>query len=327
MVNLGNVDNTSDLLKPISKAEQDELDLKADLSGTTFTGTVSGITKAMVNLGNVDNTADVNKPVSTLQQAELDKKADLAGCTFTGPVSGITKAMVGLANVDNTTDLTKGMSNVASSALLTKINKSGGRFETDISLNGNLILSSSSSKIKYNATSANGQVLVNDATGLLTLGTYPTIVSNFSVITGTLLTTAVWTAPVVANTYKTCASIELLPGNYILYGRVGIIYSGSGSISPKYIRLVLNTLLNTDSGKLSNGEFDHYIRSPAVILSIANGQGHLLPSVVTNISASVTTTYYINIDLSYVQTSGIGNIFVTNSSYTGQSYLYALKVA
>lgn len=41
------------------------LAMKAPLASPTFTGTVSGITKAMVGLGNVDNTSDANKPVST----------------------------------------------------------------------------------------------------------------------------------------------------------------------------------------------------------------------------------------------------------------------
>lgn len=58
--------------------------LKAPLASPTFTGTVSGITKAMVGLGNVDNTADASKPVSTAQAAAIALKADLASPTFTG---------------------------------------------------------------------------------------------------------------------------------------------------------------------------------------------------------------------------------------------------
>ena len=41
MVGLGNVDNTSDLNKPVSTATQTALDLKADLAGPTFTGTTT----------------------------------------------------------------------------------------------------------------------------------------------------------------------------------------------------------------------------------------------------------------------------------------------
>lgn len=75
-VGLGSVDNTSDLGKPVSTAQQTALDLKAPLASPTFTGTVSGITKAMVGLGNVDNTSDVNKPVSTATQTALNLKYD-----------------------------------------------------------------------------------------------------------------------------------------------------------------------------------------------------------------------------------------------------------
>ena len=50
----------------------------------TFTGTVTGITKAMVGLNNVNNTADANKSVSIAGQTALDLKSDLADPTFTG---------------------------------------------------------------------------------------------------------------------------------------------------------------------------------------------------------------------------------------------------
>jgi hypothetical protein len=40
-VGLGNVDNTADVDKPVSDATQDALDLKANLAGPTFTGTVT----------------------------------------------------------------------------------------------------------------------------------------------------------------------------------------------------------------------------------------------------------------------------------------------
>ena len=50
----------------------------------TFTGTVTGVTKAMVGLNNVNNTADANKPVSIAGQTALDLKSDLADPTFTG---------------------------------------------------------------------------------------------------------------------------------------------------------------------------------------------------------------------------------------------------
>lgn len=55
---------------------QAALDALAPKSNPTFTGTVSGVTKAMVGLPSVDNTSDADKPVSTAQQAALNNKVD-----------------------------------------------------------------------------------------------------------------------------------------------------------------------------------------------------------------------------------------------------------
>jgi hypothetical protein len=83
-VGLANVDNTSDVNKPVSSATTTQLNLKAPLASPTFTGTVTmpatvnGLTKAMVGLGSVDNTADTAKPVSTAQQTALNGKANTA---------------------------------------------------------------------------------------------------------------------------------------------------------------------------------------------------------------------------------------------------------
>lgn len=108
------------------------LALKANLASPTFTGTVSGITKAMVGLTNVNDTSDADKPVSTAQLAALNLKAPLASPTFTGTVSGITKAMVGLGNVDNTSDLNKPVSTATQAALDLKASLvQTGNTETD----------------------------------------------------------------------------------------------------------------------------------------------------------------------------------------------------
>ena len=61
-IGLGNVNNTSDLAKPISTATQAALDLKAAASAVS----------------NVNNTSDLAKPISTATQAALDLKATAA---------------------------------------------------------------------------------------------------------------------------------------------------------------------------------------------------------------------------------------------------------
>jgi hypothetical protein len=153
------INNTSDLAKPISTSTQAALDTKvstttfsttiaakAPIDSPTFTGTVAGITKAMVGLGSVNNTSDLEKPISTLTQEALDTKvstatfsttvatkanvtdlalkAPIESPTFTGTVAGITKAMVGLGSVNNTTDLAKPISTATQEALDTKVSAS-----------------------------------------------------------------------------------------------------------------------------------------------------------------------------------------------------------
>jgi len=115
---VANVDDTEiGYLNGVTSSIQTQIDTKAALVSPTFTGTVSGITKAMVGLGSVDNTADTAKPVSTATQTALDLKAPIASPTFTGTVSGITKSMVGLGSVDNTADSAKPVSTATQTAL------------------------------------------------------------------------------------------------------------------------------------------------------------------------------------------------------------------
>ena len=131
----GTISNTElNYLSGVSSNIQGQLDLKAPLASPTFTGTVSGITKAMVGLGNVDNTSDTDKPVSTAQQAALDLKANLASPTFTGTVGGITQSMVGLGNVNNTSDADKPVSTAQQSALNLKADLSGCTFTGDVTI-------------------------------------------------------------------------------------------------------------------------------------------------------------------------------------------------
>lgn len=90
-VGLSNVDNTSDLNKPISTATQTALNAKENTitAGTTsqyFRGdkTFQTLNKTAVDLGNVDNTSDLNKPISTATQTALNAKQNTLTLTTTG---------------------------------------------------------------------------------------------------------------------------------------------------------------------------------------------------------------------------------------------------
>ena len=180
-IGLGNVDNTSDINKPISTATQNALDTKADSqelselskivsdeiadressegiinesisNHISDTNNPHNVTKEQLGLGNVDNTSDVNKPISTATQNALDDKADKTTVsslsnTLTKEIQdrqagdntnataisthatnksnphNVTKAQVGLGNVDNTSDANKPISTAVQNALNLKADK------------------------------------------------------------------------------------------------------------------------------------------------------------------------------------------------------------
>lgn len=135
LVGLGNVDNTSDVNKPVSTAQQTALNAKEN---AVAVGTIAQyyrgdktwqtLDKSAVGLANADNTSDVNKPVSTAQQTALNAKENTitAGTTaqyYRGDKTWQThdKASVGLGNVDNTSDVNKPISTATQNALNAKI--------------------------------------------------------------------------------------------------------------------------------------------------------------------------------------------------------------
>jgi len=75
-LDLNNVDNTSDVNKPVSTAQATAIALKADVD-TTYTkvetdaAIATAIPSFALDLNNVDNTSDVNKPVSTATTAAI----------------------------------------------------------------------------------------------------------------------------------------------------------------------------------------------------------------------------------------------------------------
>lgn len=138
-IGLANIDNTSDIQKPLSTATMSALDLKQNLliSGSTIStinnqslmtsGNIN-ITKTTMGLSNVNNTSDSNKPVSIAAQAALDLKQNVltAGSNIKTlnnvSVLGsgnlvLDKSFVNLMYVDNTSDLNKPISTATQSAL------------------------------------------------------------------------------------------------------------------------------------------------------------------------------------------------------------------
>ena len=160
MVDLGNVDNTSDAGKPISTATQTALDLKAPINNPTFTGTVGGISKTMVGLGNVDNTSDAGKSISTATQTALDNKLNK-----TDTSTMLENYRTGLNNkvnvIDTSNMLSKYLRKADTSSLSDRINAKLSRSvipETPIIQRGHIMYWNGSSWVLLNPGTA-GQVL------------------------------------------------------------------------------------------------------------------------------------------------------------------------
>jgi hypothetical protein len=120
---LGNVDNTADVMKPISTATQAALDLKANAvdinAALALKATVAALEAHMAV------TADTIMLATKAALTDLNDYALTASPIFTGTVAGITKSMVGLGSADNTTDAAKPISTATKAALDLKLNSNG----------------------------------------------------------------------------------------------------------------------------------------------------------------------------------------------------------
>jgi len=187
-VGLSNVDNTTDVSKPISTATQNALNNKQDalvsgtnirsINGTSILGTGNIVlTKNDVSLNNVDNTSDTSKPVSTATQLALNAKQDVLvnetniksvnGNTLVG--SGtvtLTKTDVGLGNVDNTSDINKPISTATQTALNATVPATkGGTGNTSYTV-GDLLYADTATTLAKLPDVAVGKVLTSGGVGV-----------------------------------------------------------------------------------------------------------------------------------------------------------------
>ena len=115
---LNNVDNTSDLNKPVSTPAKNYIDNLVLL--TTADATVSATGKIKL-AGDLSGTALI--PQITVNAITSSKLADFA-VTDSKVAAGINKSKVGLANVDNSSDLNKPLSSATKNALDLKVDSS-----------------------------------------------------------------------------------------------------------------------------------------------------------------------------------------------------------
>jgi hypothetical protein len=173
MVGLSNVDNTTDVGKPISTATQTALNLKANQTSLDTTNSNILALQNKTNALSYDvssNSTTLNSKLivaldestngnTTIGDASTDSLTVKATTTFQAGVSGITKSMVGLSNVDNTADTNKPISSATQTALNLKADDS-----SVVKLSGNQTISNiktfSSSPIVPTCTSGDNSTKV-----------------------------------------------------------------------------------------------------------------------------------------------------------------------
>ena len=199
---LENVDNTSDINKPISTATQTSLNLKANLLSPTFTGTVSGITATMVGAPNGSgNSTGVNtgdNAVNTLYSGLV------SNATHTGDVTGATTLTI--AN------------NVVSNAKLAQMG--ANTFKAN---------NTGSTANATDITVAQAKILLaisnTDVSGLGTLATQSGTFTSIPQVNITNLTTDLASKQA---TLVSATNIKTINGNSLL-GSGDLIISGGGS--------------------------------------------------------------------------------------------------
>lgn len=189
-VGLGNVNNTTDLAKPISTATQAALNSKVlastTVNGHALYGNVT-LVASDVGLGSVNNTSDEAKPISTATATALAAKASSSTTINTYPLTGnvtLAASDVGLGNVNNTTDLAKPISSATQTALNTLVPRSTTVNSKPLSTN--IVLSASD--VGLGAVANTAQV---DLTTTQTIGGQKTFVNAPVVPAGSFAEAAV----------------------------------------------------------------------------------------------------------------------------------------
>ena len=166
-IGLGNVDNTSDMDKPVSTAQGAAIGyVEYTLAQhEKNTDNPHSVTAAQVGLGAVNNTADADKPVSSKQAIAINAVEDqiiLHKDNKNNP-HAVTAAQVGLGNVNNTSDANKPVSTAQQAALDKKIDKAGGTFSGNVAIQGDLTVSGTTTTESETQLAVKENVIVTNA--------------------------------------------------------------------------------------------------------------------------------------------------------------------
>ncbi len=334
------INNTSDLAKPISTATQAVLDTKVEkvdgkqLSTNDFStlektklAAISGTNTGDQDLSGLATISQLNSKANT---SDLAQKAPIESPTFTGTVSGINKAMIGLSLVDNTSDLAKPISTLTQAALDTKVstatfsttvatkeNATNKSTATDLGgLNPSDVLFPTQKAVKdyitANAASGNiadgGISTIKLADGAVTNDKIATGINKSKVGLGNVENTALstWTGSSNITEVGTITS-GIWSGTAIDYSKLNLAQSitntdiANGSIGWRHLNITKDQFV--EIGLVGDDEFVIYQAGQGL-----NSSTNVVPNGRRSGSALIRTTF----DLLPISTSNIEDSAVTN---------------
>jgi hypothetical protein len=205
---LGNVDNTSDLLKPISTATQLGLNLKEDAvnKSNDIISDASSIVKfpsVKAIKDYVDN--QIIPDATTVLKGKVQLAGDLSGTADLPTIAvgaitdikianGISASKVGLGNVDNTSDMNKPLSAATTTALNGKLDKNLVKAETIATSSTNTLAITG---LQNETSTTNQLVSINPTTGVLSRIDVPTAIVAHELVYTAAASDTQFTTPVV----------------------------------------------------------------------------------------------------------------------------------
>lgn len=289
-VGLGSVDNTADSAKPVSTTQQTALDLKANLAGPTFTGTVT-LPNATVTLAMMANMATASLIYRKTAGAGVPEVNTLA--TFKTDLV-LVKADVGLSSVENTA-----LSTWAGSANVTSL----GTIATGI-WNGTVIIGTYGGTGVNNSTKTftylkNISLTAADDTGVYTLptGTKTLLATDGSIaaLTGTIASAVLGNSSLFVGT--TSIALNRATSSMALTGITSIDGSAATLTNPRTI-----------GGVSFNG-------SAAITVATATG-GFTVTGGATTLAAGTTTVS----PLTYLSGTNLTNAAIGANEFDGVQY-------
>jgi hypothetical protein len=309
---ISNVDNTSDLSKPVSTATQTALNLKAD----------------QTSISNINNTSDLSKPISTATQTALNLKAD----------------QTSISNIDNTSDLLKPISTATQEALDLKTDILPTSFYSPTSTQLGYIMNATTSTInKVLTTSTPAQLLT------LTLPTYgvwlvsgqieyfcysntslnysqisqlispPSVFTNNNTYTGNLLSGTITTNNSIIQQIQGIFNINETPtGSNNVLNLISNVTFSAGNV---LVKCVDSTTTATTTSAIT--------ASSTVVITLANA-GIVVGMKVTGTGITATPPIVIlksgtTITMSTAQTLSASTV-LTFTNTAGNTYLNAVRI-